>query len=160
FTFSMGVGIGIISARLLGSGKHEKAVDTVRKLIAFSLSIGVAFSALLFFFGGQITRLYNTDPESKTLAVYFIRVFALTLPLATMASAEYFTLRSGGKTFITFLFDSGTLWCVTVPLAFILFYAFRLEIHILFPIVQCAELVKVVVGYIMLKSRVWVRTIV
>ncbi|MCR5041101.1 MAG: MATE family efflux transporter [Clostridia bacterium] len=160
FTFSMGVGIGIISARLLGSGKHEEAVDTVRKLIAFSLSIGVAFSVLLFFFGGQITRLYNTDPESKTLAVYFIRVFALTLPLATMASAQYFTLRSGGKTFITFLFDSGTLWCVTVPLAFILFYAFRLEIHVLFPIVQCAELVKVVVGCIMLKSRVWVRTIV
>lgn len=157
---SMGISIGIIAGKILGAGKHEEAVDTARKLIVFSLALSVFVGALLFFSGGAIPLLYRTSEESKALAVYFIRVQALLMPLPAFANASYFTVRSGGKTLITFIFDSGMLWAVSVSAAFGLYYAFGLPIRVLFPIVQSLEIVKCVVGYILIKNRVWVKTII
>ena len=158
--FSMGVTIGIISGQKLGAGLHEEAVDTVRRLTVFSVMAGVAIGAVIFAVGGPITTLYRTSEESKELAAYFLKVFAFMLPVISFANAAYFTLRSGGRTFITFLFDSVFMWCVPVPVAFALFYIFHLDIRAAFPIVQSLDLLKCVVGYIMIKKRLWVRTIV
>ena len=132
----------------------------MRKLVVFSLALGVLMGVLLFFCGGSITALYKTSEESKTLAAYFIRVFGCAMPLVAFANASYFTLRSGGRTVITFLFDSVFVWAVSVPAAFALYYLFGAEIHLAFPIVQGLELLKCVVGYVMMKKRLWVRRIV
>jgi len=156
---SMGTSIGIIAGKSLGAGKHEEAIDNVRKMIFLSVSISIVIGIILYFTAGSITSLYKTDKESKKLALYFIRVCSFVMPLNAFANASYFTLRSGGKTLITFVFDSGTLWTVSVPLAFLL-YAAGLPVMAIYPIVQSAETVKVIVGYILIKKRVWVKTIV
>ena len=157
---SLGVSIGILSGNLLGAGKHEEAVDTVRKMIAFSVFASVVMGAVLFAFGGEIPKLYKTSEESKALAAYFIRVCACISPFVAFSNAGYFTLRSGGKTLITSLFDSGTLWALYVPVAFGLYYLFHLPIRAVFPLVQCVECIKAVVAYVLVKKRVWVRTII
>ena len=157
---SMGSTIGIIAGQYLGAGEHEKAIDTVRKLVFFSVMLGVFLGVLFYFGGGPITLLYKTSEESKELAAYFCRVDGFIMPVVAFANAAYFTLRSGGRTFVTFLFDSVFMWVVSVPAAFILFYAFHLDIHVIFPIVSSLEFIKCVVGYVMIKKRVWVRTIV
>ncbi len=159
--FSTGVSIGIISGRHLGAGEHEEAVDAVRKLIVLSLGLSLVMLALLFVCAPLITLLYKeVDQASKTLAVYFMRVFALTMPIKSLANSSYFVLRSGGKTLMTFFFDCGMLWAVSVTLAFGLFYIFGLDIHAIFAIVEGAELLKALVGYILIKRRKWVKTIV
>ena len=157
---SLGVAIGIISGNLLGAGKHDEAVDAVRKMIAFSLFASVLLGAILFAFGGEIPKLYKTSEDSKELAAYFIRVCACISPFVAFSNAGYFTLRSGGKTLITSLFDSGTLWALYVPVAFGLYYLFHLPIRAVFPIVQCVEIIKSVVAYVLVKKKVWVRTII
>lgn len=157
---SMGSTIGIISGQYLGAGNHEKAVDTVRKLIFFSVALGTFLGILLFFGGEIVTGLYKTSEESKTLANFFLKVDGCLMPVISFANAAYFTLRSGGRTFVTFLFDSVFMWIISVPVAFGLYYIFHLDIHPLFAVVQSLELIKCVVGYIMIKRRIWVRTIV
>ncbi len=159
-TMSMGISIGIIAGKILGAGDHWKAVDTVRKLITFSMLLSAGVGILLFTLGGLIPQLYKTSDASKALATFFIRAEAFIVPLSAFANASYFTVRSGGKTLITFLFDSGMLWLVSVPAAFGLFYAFRPDIHILFPVVQGLEIIKDIVGYILIKKRIWVKTII
>lgn len=157
---SMGISIGIISGKSLGAGKHEEAVDHVRKMIAFSFSLSIITGIILYFTAGGITAFYKTDEESKELALYFIRVCALAMPLHALTSASYFALRSGGRTLITFLFDSGAMWIISVPIAFLLYYAGGLPVRIIFPVVQFAEIIKAAVGLTLIKNRVWVRTIV
>lgn len=157
---SMGASIGIIAGKALGAGKHEEAIDNVRKMIFLSVSISIVVGIILYFAAGSITVLFKTDEESKRLAHYFIRVCSFVMPLNAFANASYFTLRSGGKTLITFVFDSGALWFVSVPLAFILFYAAGLPVRVIYPIVQSAEIIKVIIGFILIRKRVWVRTIV
>ena len=52
------------------------------------------------------------------------------------------------------------MWVVSVPAAFALTLLFHLEIHTVFAVVASLDLLKCIVGYLMLKNRVWVRTIV
>lgn len=156
----MGSSIGIIAGRLLGAGKHEEAVDSVRKLIAFSFLLSVIMGVFLATVGTLIPSLYKeTAEEAKELAVYFIRVFSFVMWIDALANASYFTLRSGGKTFITFLFDSGALWLLSVPTAFLLKIA-GLSVYWIFPIVNLLGIIKVILGLTLVKKKVWIKTLI
>lgn len=157
---TLGASIGIIVGKQLGAGEFEKAIDSDRKLIAFSVAVSVVIGVFVFFAGGEIPRLYNTTEESKRFASYFIRVCACAIPINAFANASYFTLRSGGRALVTFLFDSVFVMVVSVPTVFILHYAFHLSIWVIFPIVQSIELIKCVIGFILIRKRIWVNNIV
>ena len=75
-------------------------------------------------------------------------------------NTAYFIIRSGGKTIITFLFDSAFTWVFCVPIALMLTHYTSLSIVWIFFAVQCTELIKAVVGYILLKRGVWVNNLV
>ncbi|MBR0508485.1 MAG: MATE family efflux transporter [Clostridia bacterium] len=158
---ALGVSIGIIVGKLLGAEKHDEAYDTARKMIVFSFFVSVTVGLLMFAFGRYIPMLYTkTGDNAKALATYFIRVMGLFLPLHALSNASYFTLRSGGKTLITFLFDSVSLWLTSVPAAFLLFYVGHLSIYWVVPLIQCLELVKDVLGLYLVKKKVWIKTII
>lgn len=157
---SLGSSIGIIIGKQLGANKFKDAVDTDRKLIAFSAFLSAIIGVVVFLIGDKIPLLYNTTEESKELAGYFIRVCALFIPVHSFANATYFTIRSGGKTLVTFLMDSVFIMCVSVPIAFSLYYAFELPIRYTFFIVQCIDIIKVVIGLILVKKKVWLNNIV
>ena len=64
--------------------------------------------------GGDISeimaRMNAIKEEVKTLASSFITIMGILMPLDAYTHATYFTLRSGGKTLITFIFDSGYMF--------------------------------------------------
>ncbi len=157
---SLGSSIGIIVGKQLGANKFKEAVDTDRKLIAFSAFLSAVIGIFVFLIGDKIPLLYNTTEESKELAGYFIKVCSLFIPVHSFANATYFTIRSGGKTLVTFLMDSVFIMCVSVPIAFSLYYVFDLPIWYTFPIVQCIDIVKVIIGIILVKKKVWLNNIV
>ena len=72
----------------------------------------------------------------------------------------FFTLRSGGQTFVTFIFDSGFSWCVCVPVAFFLSRFTALPILPLYGICVGVDVFKVFIGKILLDKGVWIRRIV
>ena len=74
-------------------------------------------------------------------------------------NAAYFTLRSGGKTLVTFLFDSCFVWCLCVPVAFCLSRFTQLPILPLYMICQSLELVKCVLGGIMIRQGKWIQNL-
>ena len=104
--------------------------------------------------------LYNTDNEIRALAGYMIVIQAAAMPIWSFTNACYFTLRCGGKTGLTFLFDFGFTWLLMIPLAFFLAYFTKLNIHIVFAAVTFSELIKVIIGYFMIKSDIWINNIV
>lgn len=157
---ALGNSIGIIVGKQLGANQFKEAYDTDRKLITFSAAISLFVGIIVFLIGDKIPLLYNTSAESKELAAYFIRVCAWFLPVHSFANASYFTIRSGGKTLITFLMDSVFIMCVSVPVAFSLYYIFDLTIHTTFVIVQLIDIIKVVVGLALVKKKVWLNNIV
>ena len=158
--FATGNAISILIGQLLGALELERAVDEDRKLIAFAVSLSVLVGGVMACAAPLIPEIYNTTPGVKALAAELLLVASAAMPMNAFANSCYFTLRSGGKTGITFLFDSGFLWCVSVPAAFLLSRFTALPIMPLYTIVYALDLVKCAVGFIFLRRRAWVNNIV
>ncbi len=157
---AMGSAISIIVGQLLGAGKMEEAKDTDTKLIVFSVVSCLGTGLTLIILAPLFPMLYNTTAQVKELATYFLRVAALCMPLAAFMHATYFTLRSGGKTIVTFLFDSVYMWCASIPLAFVLSRYTDMWIVLLFLSVQLIDIVKCIIGYVLVKKGTWLQNIV
>ena len=87
-------------------------------------------------------------------------VCAAAMPVEAFAHATYFTIRSGGKSFITFVFDSGFMWGVCVPVAFVLVRYTALPVLWVYAAVQGINFLKCFIGGYLVKQGGWVRTIV
>lgn len=156
----LGSCIGIIVGAKLGANKLKEARSTDNKLLFFSVAVTVVVAAIIIPFAGIFPNIYKTSEEIRSLASYMIIVQALTMPLWSYTNACYFTLRSGGKTGITFLFDFGYTFLFMIPLAFILTYFTDMDIRPLWAVVTFSEIIKVIIGYFMVKSDLWINNIV
>ncbi|MBQ8279672.1 MAG: MATE family efflux transporter [Roseburia sp.] len=157
---ALGSSIAIIVGQQLGSGELEKAVDTDRKLIFFSTAACLVMGVLMIIAAPIFPAIYNTTDAVKEYATYLIRIAALFMPLYSYYHATYFTLRSGGKTVVTFLFDSGYLWVIMVPVAFVISRFTNIPLIPMYFICQCSEIFKAVVGTVLVVKKVWVNNIV
>ena len=158
--FAMGSCIAIIVGQLLGAGRTEEARDTDTKLIFFSVCVSAGVGLITMFVAPLITGVYNTSDVVKGLATQLIRVSALCMPLYSFVHTCYFTLRSGGKTVVTFLFDCMFMWVCCIPTAFVLARYTDLPVVELYLIIQLLDLIKAVIGFILVKKGVWVHNIV
>ena len=157
---AMGNAIGILVGQILGSGDLERAVDEDRKLIAFSLVLSVVVGVLLALAGPLIPRVYNTTDTVKSLASALLVVSAALMPLHSFANSCYFTIRCGGKTLITFAFDSLFTWVFSIPLAFFLSRGTAMPAVTMYLCVELLNLIKCIIGYVLVKKRTWVKNLV
>ena len=156
---AVGVAIGIILGQQLGAGKQKEAMDSARKLIAFAVFLSAAIAVVYMVCALFIPSFYNTTDEIRRLATQLMWIAAITMPLDAFANSAYFTLRSGGKSFITFLFDSVFAWCVVVPSVFILSRYTGVSILVLYAVGHGLSLVKDIIGYVLVKKGIWIRTL-
>ena len=157
---AMGTAVSIIVGKQLGAGQIEEAKDTDRKILAFSCVLCLGIGGLMAAFAPAFTSIYNVTDDVKTLAAILIIVYAAMMPFSSFAHNCYFTLRSGGQTFITFLFDSAYVWGISVPTGLLLSRLTDLPIIPLFIICMSLELGKCVIGVFMLRSGKWARKLV
>lgn len=87
-------------------------------------------------------------------------VQAIFMPQNAFLHAAYFTLRSGGKTIVTFFFDSVFVWCVSVPIAYILSRYTGMYVVYILAMVQIGDWIKCLIGFILVKKGVWLQNIV
>lgn len=157
---ALGDSVAIIVGQLLGAGKMKEARDTDNKMIAFSVISCTVMAIFMLLLAQFFPLLYNTNGDARTLATYFIMLTAVFMPQNAFLHASYFTLRSGGRTVITFLFDSVFIWCVSVVIAFTLSRYTTLPVLAVYAFVQMGDWIKCVIGFILVKKGVWLQNIV
>ena len=107
-----------------------------------------------------VPLLYNITEEVRELTSRLLVIAGLSLPLHSFAHVTYFTIRSGGRTGITFLFDAVYTWAVTVLLCFLLVRFTDLPIVEIYTCIQFIDVIKLVIGLLMLRSDFWARNVV
>ena len=152
--------ISIVVGQKLGACQLEEAKDADNKIIFFDVACCACISVIMILLGGLFPEIYKTEPGIKALAKNFIIISAMAMPLCAFSHCSYFTLRSGGKTIVTFLFDSVYTWVVMIPYAFVLSRFTTLSITMVFFLVSFTEIIKVIIGFFMIKSNVWLQNIV
>ena len=157
---AMGDAVAILVGQALGAGELEKAKDWTRKLIVAGMLSALVTGSIMFMTSGLFPQIYNTNDTAREIATAFIMVQAVAMLKDSFLHCSYFALRSGGKTIITFLFDSVFMMAVSVPLAYVLSRFTDISVVWIFALVHVADLLKCIIGYILLKKGVWIRNIV
>ncbi|MBR5488964.1 MAG: MATE family efflux transporter [Firmicutes bacterium] len=157
---SLGNAVGIIIGQLLGAGKLEQARREDNQLIAFSVFCCVITGGLMCLVAPFFPELYNTDALVKGLATQLILIAGCCQPIYGFIHATYFTLRAGGKSIVTFLFDSAYMWVLSIPVVFTLSRFTALPIQLVYLTAQLTDLIKVCIGFVLVKKGVWMKTIV
>lgn len=158
--FATGSAVAIIVGQLLGAGKLEQAVDENRKIAAFSVALSAAVGAVMLVAAPYIPRIYNTTAAVKLLAAKMIIVNAVMMPSNAFTNASFFALRSGGKVWLTFLYDSVYIWVLSIPLTLALVKLTSLPIIPIYAMSYGIDVVKCISGYILVKKRIWVNNLV
>lgn len=157
---AIGVAIGILLGQTLGAGQTDEAKSSAVKLIFFSVAVSVAVSAVYAVCAEFIPTAYKTSDEVRITATRLMQISAIAMPVDAFANACYFTLRSGGKSLLTMIFDSASMWLISVPAAFIISRFTGMPILPFYAIIQALMLIKCVVGWIFVKKGIWIKTII
>lgn len=157
---ALGNTVGIIIGQMLGADEpKEKIRDTDRKLIFASVVSCLVFGAMTIAVSPLFPLLYDATDAVRNLATQLICIAALFLPFNGYTNAAYFTLRSGGQTLVTFLFDSFFVWVFCVPLAYLLSRFTGISILPLYFICCATDLIKSILGAIMIKQGKWMQNL-
>lgn len=152
----LGNAVGIVIGQMLGAGMYEDAKKNAFKLMKFTGLVSGCSTLILLAVSHFFPLLYDTTDEVRGFATKFIIITSLFFPVQGYLNALYFTLRSGGKTLITFLFDSCYSWVLIVPTAFLLCRFSPLHILVVYAIVQATDFIKVAIGYTLIQKGIWI----
>ena len=143
--FGIGASVSIVAGQSLGADRLDDAQRDACRMIALA-----PFFPLI----------YNTEPAVRDLSTSLLLVAAACMPIGAFMQASYFTIRSGGKTLVTFLFDSVFVLAVSFPASYLLAAKTTLPIVRVYLIVTLLDLIKCIVGFILIKKRIWLHNIV
>lgn len=159
FTRGLSNACGIFIGRLVGQDDREGAID-----YSYRFALLLPFTGLLT---GLITiavhplflSLYQVSAETLALARMLLILQALQLTLRADSMALVVGIfRAGGDTLFACLLDTGTVWLVGVPLAFLgVFLGAPLWCVCL--LIFCDDIAKVTIGFVHLFREKWVRNV-
>lgn len=158
--YAMGNSISIIVGQRLGAGEVEYAKDCDLKMVFMNFLMCLCIGVTLFGCSPFIPQIYNTSVEVKNLASSLLRISACMLPIISLYYSSYFTMRAGGKTLLTFFFDSGYTFIFTFIVALCLTRFTDLPILNVYLLVQCVDIPKAILGITLVKKGIWIHNIV
>ncbi|MBQ3079702.1 MAG: MATE family efflux transporter [Clostridia bacterium] len=161
FFISMGTAASVLVGQSLGMNDTVGAKRNVRQIIFFQMLICVTIGAILFALSPLLPYCFKeADADIRRIASGMIKICAIAMPINGFAHCSYFILRSGGRTVITFLFDSAYTWLVPIPFVLALVTLSDISVVPIYAMCHALDLLKVALGYILLKKGVWIRNIV
>ncbi len=161
FFISMGTAASVMVGQPLGMSDFDGAKRNVRRIMFFQMCICFTFGTIMFLVSPYLPYCFKEADEAiRIIATGMLCVTACAMPVNGFAHCSYFILRSGGRTIITFLFDSAYTWLIPIPLVYSLVTFTDLPILSVFICCHIADLIKVALGAILLKKGVWIRNIV
>ena len=160
FAIGMGTALGIIVGQQLGAGDIETAKQYDIWMLVFSICVSAGVGVFLWLTAPVYPQFYNTSDAIRASAVQLLRVAAVMSPFHAVNNACYFTMRCGGKTLITFLSDGFYTTSISWLTAFILSRFTSLDLLAMLIFVSLADVIKAVVGVILVESGIWINNLV
>ena len=132
----------------LGSGSVEKAKQEGNYFVGMASFLAILSIVCIYMFSYQLVAIFQLDDSFVIAqAVAIVQVFSLKIALRMFIVIIFSSLRAGGDSKILTLLDSGLMWCVGIPLAFISVHVFHIEsIAIVFLICQIEQIIRVCLG--------------
>ena len=119
-----GYGIGDAATTLIGQSVGAKRKDMVRSFskitVIFAMGFMAASAVLLYVFAPFLMGMLTPDPEVQELGTRILRIEAFAEPLYGASIVVAGVLRGAGDTLMCSVLSLVSLWCVRIPLSYLL----------------------------------------
>jgi len=151
--------IAVMVGNTLGENKLEDAKSNADKLIAFSIMVAAIMGVFLIGLSFVIPNLYEIESITRDIVRFNLRVNGVFIPLYALNVGIFFALRSGGDTRSTLIMDAVFMWVVSVPLAIGLAYFTKVDVRIMFLLVQATDILKFFLARNRYNQEKWVQNL-
>ena len=156
----LSVGIGVMVGSYLGEGKYDLAKDYAKKVYWLGFLISIICGVLVIGFSPVIPHMFKeVDELQKASATEMLEIYGYLIWGSCMYCCCYVTLKTGGEAVTTFLIDSGLMWVVAVPLAWILVTYTDLSLVYIYAIITGFDILKFLISYYFVKKNKWVKNL-
>lgn len=155
-----GVAVAVLIGQKLGRNEFDLAIENSKKLLALGFITGLCFLMLAQVLSFIIPVLYgNVDSIIQIQSANLLRIIGCVYPIYIITVTFFFTLRAGGDTLGVLIMDSGTMWCISIPVGYILVHFTSAPIYYIFIGVQMFEIFKMLIGYYRYSKFNWLQNI-
>ncbi len=151
--------IGIIIGGELGANNLEQAWQDSTKLITLGVLVAMGCGVIMVIISRWIPLLYNVSAETRSIASHLMLISGLFFVTYTYSSCCFFTLRAGGAVMQTLILDSLFMWGCQVIVAFSLIYFTKLDIYVIYTLVQITDFLKMGVATYLWRKGKWVNNL-
>ncbi len=150
----------IVGAKL-GAGDIEMAKEYSKKFMVLGFIASVFLGGLLFSLSYPIVYgLYPNEPNDvKASAMAILWVFSFKIFLRMFNSIFFGFLRAGGDTKVIAILDSGLLYGVGLPLAFLCLGVWHLDIRLAIFMIQLEQVIRIILAYHRYRSGQWLKNV-
>ena len=144
----------------IGAGDKKEVVIYANRFAILGPAAALLAGIAMIFLSHFLLAPYNVSPAvmdyaQKNLIVFFLFMWAKVFNYINIVGI----LRSGGDTTFCLFLDTGGVWLVGVPLAFLGGLVFHLPIYWVYALVQIEEVIKLIIGIPRLVSKKWINNL-
>ena len=152
----LSTGIGVMVGGCLGADDFKKAKDENTKLNLLGVYLSLALGVIIFAFSPLIPALFTEVNElQKILATKLLKIYSICLWGNCLCVTLYATLKVGGRTKETLMFDSLVMLFVYIPVSWALAIFTSLDIVYIFLIVRMIDILKAMFGIFLVSKDTW-----
>ena len=156
----LSIGIGVLVGSYLGEGEFDKAKDYCKKVYWLGFIVSIIFGVLIISCSPIIPNMFKeVSPSQKQLASQMLFGYGFLIWGSCLYCCCYVTLKTGGLASTTFFIDSGLMWGICVPLAWILVKFTDVSLFYIYMAVIAFDIVKFVVSYSFVKREKWLNNL-
>ncbi len=162
FIVMIGIGNGetILVGNTIGEGKNEEAQKQAYISLIFTFITCVVLGTILFALSNPVVSLYKgVSLDARSIASILLKFMSFNIVINGMNTSMFFLLRAGGRTGVVFFFDSFYGWIISIPLSCLLTYVFRMELIPLYITVYTVDIIKSIIGFILIFNRKWYKNL-
>ncbi len=161
FTFVIwgyGSAVSIMVGTKLGEGKIDEAIKESKWQLGSGFILGIFMSMIMVVFAGVYLKFFNiNDIDTYNNARNILYVFALKLFIRMFTYMIFSTLKAGGDSKILNLYDSGFMYMIGLPLAFMGAYFGIKDIALLVLLVQIEQVIRLIFSLRRFNSHIWAK---
>ncbi|MEG0176828.1 MATE family efflux transporter [Anaerorhabdus sp.] len=159
--YGYGSAIQVLLGVKLGSGKIEEAKQDANYHLGLSVLLSIILVIGMIVFAFPMTSIFKLDdPFVQLLAVQIVWVFAVKVSMRLFNFIIFSILRAGGESKVIQVLDSGILWVIGLPSAFICVNLLGMSSIVwVLLITQIEQLVRLFFGMICVRQENWARDI-
>jgi putative MATE family efflux protein len=156
----LGNGVAVLIGKKIGEGEEKTARDYANRITIFMPLLGACAAIVLIPLSKLIPLIFNVNPQVFSFIAFMFIILCCTYPFRAFNMGMVVGIcRAGGDTIFCAIYDLIVMWLITLPAAAVASFVFHVPVWLLYLIVSCEDVLKMLLGLWRLKSGRWLHNV-